>query len=334
MVAPYTPDDLALLEESIFKDAVPTLPTKISHKQEKAREERVELAAEGIDETKDTLHLAQSSFELFDKLHKPILGALHVIHDLVPPIRLVVGAIAAIWETVASLFFSRDSKKQRGTNILLAAVSVTAVTISVLMPAFAAAMLVAYIGAELLKDFTQAIGAFKRYRKLRHRHKKTFYKNETEKKHAGMKLNFKRHLARAKGIDTLSAAIAVSGAIMAFFPPLTIPGMIVLITATLVGVLFKLRGIVHRRNLYKRYKESNAKAVQPVVKNQMQFLQSPTVSPQPASTPSKAPTKQAIVAGHTSLLAAAASQPENKSKFLERMDNNIPYPSLSSRSRL
>ncbi len=235
-------DGLAMaLPDSIYRDAA------------RAREKSAEITTEGFNEAKDTTHLAQMTFDFFEKIHRPVLGALHTVSSLVPPLRIVLVAISAIWETIAAIFFPRESRRQRLLNVLLAGLSVGAVVIGVLNPMLAGFALVAYISFELIKGFSHFVRSVRRYHKLKRQHAKAIASKDPDMLQYARKLRFRKHVTKDKGMDVGTSAIAVSGAILAVIPPFGVAGLVILIVATAVSVISKLRNLIKRKKMKHEY---------------------------------------------------------------------------------
>lgn len=219
---------------------------KLTHASEKKRKKAPkEIAAlhkigekhhKAMEAGKEAMHIAEQTGSILHRLHIGILGALHILEELLPPIRLALVGVTSIWEALNAVYFSKKSKLHRGAQVAIAAISTLTVVISLIIPHALLAMLVTYAGAELFREFTHFFEALKDYWKLR------------KVKHAinQEKLNHIRDFLLEKTGDIAFGAVAVVGAVLTLFStvalfgtPLPIIGLGLLIASGLGGLLFR-----------------------------------------------------------------------------------------------
>lgn len=185
---------------------------------------------------KEIAHIGEVSTNFLHRLHIGVLGALHTLENIIPPIRLGLVGITSILEALNAVYFSKKSDAHRTAQVVIALISTITVVAGLIVPHAALAMLVTYAAVELFREFSHFFEALKDYWKL----KRVSHAIDRRK------LKQIRHFLMEKAVDIGFGLLAVAGATMALFStvvlfgtPLPAIGLGLLIASAAGALLFR-----------------------------------------------------------------------------------------------
>lgn len=130
-----------------------------------------ESASKGFEKfkhSKEVLETFQASVELAEKTHRPVLEALSIGVNAVPPLKLAVNGLVGMWEIARELLFNKEGTKlSKGTKIAFALGLIGLGVGVVAAPAVAGILVIASAGLSLTKEVMNFAVAARAHTKIK-----------------------------------------------------------------------------------------------------------------------------------------------------------------------
>lgn len=218
------------------------------------RKKHIEAAEKSLKRTKETMEFWQRINEMLEHLHRPVLHFLQAVTLAIPPLKLAVGSLIAIWDVATTALVGKESKIHKAEKIGFAITGAALATTAFAAPIAAGAAFVAGASVTLVKDCIDSYRSIKTYRdhkkkiKLKSHELRTAHSlqdhnaiNKHQQALHELHLQTRVHRSNAvnKTVQPVLGAMALVGAAMLVTPLAPIGGIVLLASAAL-GVAHKV----------------------------------------------------------------------------------------------